>query len=155
MTAVFSRITAAFIVLLVSIGSVWAAEPEAAKSQSTPWDNIGSVALGLLAVLAVILFSAWLMRRLQGLQGPSSNAVRTLAVLSVGQRERIALLEVGKTQLLVGITAHSIRTLHVFDEPVMDSATASSGDFASRLQAMLAKGINNHGRGAKQRGDPE
>tara|TARA_R100000322_G_scaffold4148_2_gene3291 strand:+ start:3667 stop:4155 length:489 start_codon:yes stop_codon:yes gene_type:complete len=152
----YGRIGLFIALLIASMGPAWAAEPKAAPAPSTPWENMSSVALGLLAVLAVIFLSAWLVRRLQGMQGPNNNAVKTLAVLPVGQRERIALLEVGGTQLLVGITAQSIRTLHVFDEPVVDAAgTGGNGDFASRLQAMLSKGVVNQGRGTKQKGNPE
>lgn len=135
-----NRMAAAACAFLLSIGQVLASETEAAGSRAGPLENLGSIALGLIAVLAVIFLSAWLVRRLQGLQGPSSNAVRVLAVLPVGQRERVALLEAGKTQLLVGITAQSIRTLHVFDEPVLDANSPPPNDFASRLQAILGAG---------------
>lgn len=136
-----NRLAMTALVAVLSISHALAAEPDAASSRAgSTWDNLGSISLGLIAVLAVIFLSAWLVRRLQGLQGPSSNAVKVVAVLPVGQRERVALLEVGKTQLLVGITAQSIRTLHVFDEPVVDAGAATSGDFASRLQSMLSKG---------------
>jgi flagellar protein FliO/FliZ len=139
----------------MSVGHALAAEPAAESARPGALDNLGSIALGLGAVLVVIFLSAWLVRRLQGLQGPSSNAVKVLAVLPVGQRERIALLEAGKTQLLVGITAHSIRTLHVFEEPVVDADSAAQGDFASRLQAMLAKGSFSQGKGKNKQGDAE
>lgn len=131
------RTVIAISLLVFGLGQALAAEPAAGSSRTNPLDNVGSIALGLLAVLAVIFFSAWLVRRLQGLQGPASNAVKVLAVLPVGQRERVTLLEVGKTQILVGITAQSIRTLHVFDEPVLDSSASPPGDFASRLQSIL------------------
>ena len=153
--------TSAFA-LAVTLSHSVAAEPDAmAPRTDSGWENLGSISLGLLAVLAVIFLSAWLVRRLQGLQGPSSNAVKVLAVLPVGQRERVALLEVGNTQLLVGITAQSIRTLHVLDEPIVDGRPAPTGDFASRLQAMLSKaplGQRSHDRNDDDRnhkGDAE
>lgn len=143
-------------VAAMAAGHALAAEPAADAGRPGALDNLASISLGLGAVLVVIFLSAWLVRRLQGLQGTSTNAVRVLAVLSVGQRERVTLLEVGNTQLLVGITTQSIRTLHVFDEPVVEaSSNAPTGDFASRLQAMLAKAPLNPGKGKRRQGDSE
>jgi len=101
----------------------------------------GSVLLGLIAVVGVIFLCAWLLRRMQGLPGGQTRAMKVLSVLSVGQRERVALIEVGGTQILLGITPHSVRTLHVFDEPVIARPdTGGGGDFASRLQSILSRG---------------
>jgi len=46
---------------------------------------------------------------------------------------------VGGQQILLGITPSAIRTLHVFDEPVVEAGSAGSGDFARRLQGMIGK----------------
>lgn len=137
----------AMIALTLLVSQALAAEKTTGGSRGSALDSLGSITLGLLAVLAVIFFSAWLVRRLQGLQGPSSNAVKVIAVLPVGQRERVTLLQVGKTQLLVGITTQSIRTLHVFDEPVVDPDTAPPSDFASRLQAVMGASMKKNKQG--------
>jgi flagellar protein FliO/FliZ len=100
-----------------------------------------SLGLGLIAVIAIIFVCAWLVKRMNGLAGANSKAMRIVSVMSVGSRERIALIEVGDKQLLVGITPSAIRTLHVFDEPVVHgSATGADGDFAKRLQTMIGRG---------------
>ena len=96
---------------------------------------------GLVAVLAVILFSGWIARRVQGLGGVNTQALKVVAVMSVGQKERVALVEVGGKQILIGVTPQSVRTLHVFDEPVVTGAQpASSSDFARKLQQVMGRG---------------
>ncbi|WP_077531633.1 flagellar biosynthetic protein FliO [Vreelandella utahensis] len=96
---------------------------------------------GLIVVLAVIIFSGWIARRVQGLGGVNTQALKVVAVLSVGQKERVALVEVGGKQILIGITPQSVRTLHVFDEPVVTaSQPAGSGDFARKLQQVMGRG---------------
>ncbi|MGM0434407.1 MAG: flagellar biosynthetic protein FliO [Pseudomonadota bacterium] len=96
---------------------------------------------GLIVVLAVIVFSGWIARRVQGLGGVNTQALKVVAVLSVGQKERVALVEVGGKQILIGITPQSVRTLHVFDEPVVTaSQPAGSGDFARKLQQVMGRG---------------
>ena len=59
------------------------------------------------------------------------------------QLERIALVDVGGQQILLGITPSSIRTLHVFDEPVVEPGKPVPGDFAKRLQGMIGKSWNS------------
>lgn len=69
--------------------------------------------LGLLFVLALLMALAWVLKR-AGFAGRASNNqfYKVLAVSSLGPKEKIALLEVGDTWLLVGMTPGSINTLH-------------------------------------------
>ena len=65
--------------------------------------------LGLVAVLAVIFGCAWVIRRVNGLQGINNSAMRIVSVLGVGPRERVVLLDVGEVQILVGVSPQGIR----------------------------------------------
>jgi len=114
-----------------------------------------SMVLGLVVVLALIFGSAWLVRRVNGVRGVNNSAMRIVSVLAVGQRERILLLEVGGRQVLIGVTAHNIRTLHVFDEPVVTGSVKADSDFAAKLQVMLQKGFGAGDRGQDSREDRE
>ncbi|WP_416361411.1 flagellar biosynthetic protein FliO [Marinobacter sp.] len=117
------------------------AEPVQEFARNTP-DTVGmivSLGLGLVAVIAVIYGCAWLIRRMTGMAGMNNNAIRVVSVLAIGTRERIALVEVGGQQLLLGITPGSIRTLQVFDEPVVDSSNTGTSDFARKLQGLIGK----------------
>ncbi len=104
---------------------------------------IAQVAFWLLVVVAVIVASAWLLRRVSGQHFAGGNNMRVLSTLAVGSRDRIALVQVGQQQLLIGVSPGRINTLHVFDEPVLsDSETGAGGsaagsDFSSRLQSMM------------------
>ncbi|MGP4844931.1 flagellar biosynthetic protein FliO [Marinobacter sp. 1Y8] len=99
-----------------------------------------SLGLGLVAVIALIFMCAWLVKRMTGLTGMNNQAMKIVSVLAVGARERIALVDVGGTQILVGITPSAIRTLHVFDEPVVtQGGSPADSDFAKRLQAMVGR----------------
>ena len=105
-------------------------------------DTVGtivSLGLGLVAVIAVIYGCAWIIRRMNGMTGMNNNAIKVVSVMAIGARERIALIEVGGQQILLGIPPSAIRTLHVFDEPVVEAGSAGSSDFARRLQGMIGK----------------
>lgn len=95
--------------------------------------------LGLLLVLGIIFGMAWLIRRMGSFQQMSHGALRVLGGLSVGQRERIVLIQVGEQQLLIGLAPGHIRTLHVLEQPVTinQAKGEAGGGFAERLQAAL------------------
>src|SRR5690606_8975140 len=65
--------------------------------------------------------------------------IRVISLYPLGPRDRLALVEVGGRQLLLGISPGRITTLHVLEEPVTDDARAGGGDFARKLQAMLKR----------------
>ncbi len=149
----------AFFGVLVLTGSTLAgAEESAGQTAAKPATGSGpdtlismaTLGLGLLAVLALIMGCAWLVRRMNGLTGMNSNAMKVVSVMALGTRERIALVEVGDTQILVGITPSSIRTLHVFDELVVKPGEGSNTDFAKRLQGLMGR----HWASAKTPSEP-
>ena len=94
--------------------------------------------LGLLLVLAVIFGLAWLIRRMGQFTAPVSGQLRVLGGVSVGQREKVVVVQIADTQLVVGVAPGQVNTLHVFDKPVLTTdGRPASESFASRLQAAL------------------
>ncbi len=112
----------------------------AAKGAESPAaGGILQMLFGLLAVLAVIAGAAWLVRRLGRLPSGIHGVVRVLGGMSLGARERVVLVQVGETQLLLGVAPGRVQTLHVFAQPVpapSDRAPAGGG-FPERLTALL------------------
>jgi flagellar protein FliO/FliZ len=73
----------------------------------------------LLLVLGLIVALGWLSRRLHRFSpGTRNRALRMLDVLPVGTRERIALIEAGGQQLLIGLAPGRVQTLHVLEKPI-------------------------------------
>lgn len=101
--------------------------------------------LWLGVVIGFILLCAWGLRRFNGGVMAPTGVIKVRSVISVGNRERVALLEVGDQQLLIGVCANQINTLHVFDAPVVpltkagDGGNRVSSDFAAKLQGLLNK----------------
>lgn len=83
--------------------------------------GLGGAIAALLAVLALIVGLAWLLKRLPGTGLRSSDQLRVLTSLTVGQRERLLVVQVGPQQLLLGVTAQGITTLHTLAEPLPDA----------------------------------
>jgi len=91
----------------------------------------------LLFVFACLVVLVFLLRRFNGVRAGSASVLRVLGSASVGQREKVVLIDAGGEQILLGVAAGSVRTLHVFDEPVLaaDGDAPAGQDFAAVLRA--------------------
>ncbi|WOJ96631.1 flagellar biosynthetic protein FliO [Congregibacter brevis] len=94
---------------------------------------LGSLVLVFVCLFAVVYF----LKRFNGVSVGSASALRVIGSASVGQREKVVLIEVGGEQLLIGVAPGSVRTLHVLPEPLVDTSAQESGapDFAAVLRA--------------------
>lgn len=98
---------------------------------------------GLFIIVALIFGMAWFMRRMGSMGGMTAGNLKVLGGISVGQRERIVLVQAGDTQLLVGVAPGEIRTLHVMEEPIVNQVTSNetnskvSTGFAEKLHAAI------------------
>lgn len=96
--------------------------------------SVAQVALALLFILVLIVGVAWLLRRLGQFQSGGGNAIRVLGGQSVGARERVVLVQVGETQLLLGVAPGRVQTLHVLEKPIPVEPRGAGGEnFARRL----------------------
>jgi flagellar protein FliO/FliZ len=105
------------------------AAPEVADQ--VPTSNAGSLAqvtLSLLLVLAAVFAAAWVVRRLRGMGKFANNAIEILADAPLGTKERAVLVQIGKQQLLLGVSPGQVTTLLVLQEPVVvDRGTTADG----------------------------
>lgn len=94
--------------------------------------NVGSVILSLIFILALVVALALLARRLQGLkvfQPRNNGGLEMEAQLALGTRQRVAIIRAGGRRILVGVTADQIRLL----DRLPDALTDDPNDFRSSL----------------------
>lgn len=111
--------------------------------------DIAAWSLGLLVVLSVFFLCVWGVRKLSGLSVGGAEKMRVIGGLSLGLREKVILLQVGRKQLILGVTPGRIETLHVLEgddcliKEETVSAPAETG-FAQKLrQAIKARPEHN------------
>ncbi|TWI72406.1 flagellar biosynthetic protein FliO [Desulfobotulus alkaliphilus] len=92
----------------------------------------------LILVLALLLLTLYLLRRLSSFRGISGR-LRVVEALQVGPKERVVLVALGKRELLLGVTASSIRTLAEFSEEEKEGASLSRPGFADFLSGAQKK----------------
>lgn len=104
--------------------------------------DVLSVGLSMLVIVGSVIGLGWFYSRARLGTGGAGHVIDVVASRGLGAKERLILVEVGGKQLLVGVTAQSMTTLHAFDEPVAGAVVgAESSGFASRLKAALAGGV--------------
>lgn len=131
--------------LCLSSSVLFAAPEQAADKGPLVTSPIGvgnflQMAFGLLVVVGAILAMAWAIRRMGYIQARVSGAMKVLGGVSLGQRERAVLMQIGEQQLLIGIAPGNIRTLLVLEKPISVEDNAQQrveGNFAQKLQAIL------------------
>ncbi|MDD2050802.1 flagellar biosynthetic protein FliO [Pseudomonas putida] len=103
--------------------------------------QLTQLVLGLLLVLGLIFLLAWLLRRVQNAAPGNGQVIEILGSRTLGPRDRLLLIQVGKEQILIGHTPGSIEALHVMAEPVEVPAGArqATPEFAQRLMELMGK----------------
>jgi flagellar protein FliO/FliZ len=98
------------------------------------------LASGLIFLLAMVLIAAWLVKRSGGMPSLRSGAsMKVVAVLPMGPRERVVLIELGGQQWLLGVTSGSINNLHHFEQPII--AASNSDEFSNKLRQFFPQGF--------------
>ena len=114
---------------------------ETSRPVISPLATLGKLAIALLLVLVVFWVFARIMRQLQGTRGTIHSGLRVVGTLSLGQRERVVVVQAGDEQLVLGVTASQINTLHVLAKPLANAGTEELGDFRQKLSAALKRQV--------------
>ena len=124
--------------LLAHAGATPAAAPAPAVSAA---GSLLQVFIGLVAVLLLIAATAWVAKRLGITRGGSSSQLQVVASASVGTRERVVVVEVGDSWLVVGVAPGSVNALMTLPKGEIQSPApiGLNATFAARLNQMIEK----------------
>ena len=100
---------------------------------------MAQLTLSLVAIVALILAISWILKRCK-LSGPRSRGqITVLDELSLSPRERIVLVGVGESQVLVGIGAGGMVGLTPLAAPIVLRAATPAPVFAERLREFMKR----------------
>lgn len=92
------------------------------------------VLFGLALVIAAIIATGWVLRRV----GPSQSAgglLRVVGGVMVGPRERLVIVEIGEQWLVLGVAAGSVNLLQAMPRAAAGSAGPDEPAWLKRLLA--------------------
>ena len=134
-----SRIACALALLLggaIQLVCAASSAPFAAPEQvvsPNPASGPLRVVIALLVVLGAVIAAGRFAKRMRGFSGGASAGLEVMGRLSLGARERAVLIRVGERQLLIGVAPGNVRTLHVFDEPLLPRELTSAGQASGQI----------------------
>lgn len=98
------------------------------------------VVLGLCLVLVLIFVLSWILKRLNATNLTTAKGLKALAVMALGAKEKMILVQVGERYLLIGITTGNVNLLCDFGEQLpagFEGETKTS--FAALLKSVSGK----------------
>ncbi len=135
------RCSASFAYLVFLSKSVWAQQSVPNPPGSSPLYSLLQVLFALVVVLGVIGLFAWLLRRMSPGQRFGGGLLKIRGGVMLGPKERVVLLEVADTWIVIGVGAGQVNALHSMPRPAgplsVPPEAAVSGAFSSWLQRAM------------------
>ena len=100
--------------ILLSPSPLYAAD---ALPGTPSFGGLFQVVIALVIVIAAIAGSAWLMRRFGPTQMGAGGAMRVVGGVMIGPRERLVLVEVNDTWLIIGVAPGHVSPVHSMPRP--------------------------------------
>ncbi|MGA7594623.1 MAG: flagellar biosynthetic protein FliO [Gallionella sp.] len=108
--------------------------------------SLVQIVSSLFLVLAVIFLVAWLLKRVNVTQLGAGTQLKVLGSVAIGHRERIVLVEVNETWLVVGVGPGQIRNLHTLQKDELQNPgnhapapLSTDRKFANLLSSLLRR----------------
>ena len=123
----------------------WAAETPAGPVPPplAPAAGMLQVFGGLLLVLLVVVGLAWAFKRFGAHQQNAAGVLKIIGATMVGQRERVVLVEVGATWLVIGVAPGHVSALHSMPKaekiPEARVVPAAPAGFAGWLRQVMER----------------
>ncbi len=120
--------------------------PTSAYAQAnavSPSAGLFQIFLALAVVIAIMLLLAWIVKRVGPIASGHQLPVKVIGGISIGNRERVMVIEVADQWLVLGVTAQQINTLASMPKQELpDTATNPNNvtaPFADWLKKTLEK----------------
>lgn len=93
--------------MLAASSPAWAAETSA---------GVAGMLVSLIVILGFFVLAAWLVKRYVPQVG-KTGPVKVIGATMVGPREKVVVVEIDNTWLVLGVGGGQVRTLHTFPKP--------------------------------------
>jgi flagellar protein FliO/FliZ len=106
--------------------------------------SVAQLTLSLVAIVALIFALSWVLKRFK-IAGPRGRGeISVIDELAVGPRERIMLIRVGQSQVLVGVGATGLVGLTPLAAPIVPVVSSGASGapaalFADRLREFMKR----------------
>ncbi len=110
-------------------------------------DSMVKMITGLLLILGVIIAGTWMLKRFSIIPAISSGHLKIVAATGVGQRERVVIVEIGETWLVLGVAPGQVTRLHTLEKSLLETADKAlkrnASAFSNELDSRIGKESKN------------
>ncbi|MCP5245823.1 MAG: flagellar biosynthetic protein FliO [Burkholderiales bacterium] len=101
----------------------------------------------LVLVLVIIIAIAWMLKRFAIIPTTATGPIKIVSAASVGQRERVVIVEIEDTWLVLGVAPGKVNTLHSMEKSASISSDKTlkiaGGQFSEALNKSIEKNTKN------------
>ena len=126
---------------LANLPTVHAATPEPPGSYGLA--GLLQAGFGLLLVLALIFLCAWAVRRIGLQQSGGNRLLKVVSSVMVGQRERVVVVEIGDSWLVLGVAAGQVNALHTMPAEKRSDTQPAKDSNRNTLASTFSQTLNN------------
>lgn len=131
--------------ILLFLLTTAAMTPSLALAQGTaitsePGSSVLQVVLSLSLVVLLLIGGLYMLKRLSGPRGAAAGLLRVVSSTAIGTRERVVLVEIGDTWLVLGVAPGSVTSLHHLPrmaKPLAEELVEPGKDFAGWLKQVM------------------
>ena len=135
---------------LIPLGPIlhpgWAFADQAAATTSPDLGgSILQLVAGLVVVIALLVATLWVLKRISAPRGEAAGLLRVVAGTAVGPRERVVIVEVGSTWMVLGVAPGQVNALAEIPKlaPTPQAPTAAESTMPAWLRRLIE---NRHAR---------
>lgn len=145
MSPIFRAVTALGAVTACSSRVAYAASELPAVTGVSTFGALFQGLLGLAVVLAALVGFFWFLRRFSPGQTGAQGVVKVVGGVMLGPRERLVVVEVGETWLLLGVGGGQVTPVHNMPKPagyvppLAGNLPGGLPGFADKLKDFLPK----------------
>jgi flagellar protein FliO/FliZ len=131
-----------FSSLILASANVFAQEEivEVGKHANPNLDAM-SMIISLLMVLAIIVVSAWILKKFN-IANKSVSGMQVISSLPLGHKEKLVVVQVAEEQLLLAVSGQQINLIKVLDKP-LEIGSPISTDLGQTFNRFFTKTSNN------------
>lgn len=128
--------------LLIASANTFAEEAtiEVGKHANPNLDAM-SMIVSLLMVLALIILSAWVLKKFN-IANKSVSGMQVISTLPLGHKEKLVVVQVAEEQLLLGVSGQQINLIKALEKP-LEVGTPLTGDFGETINRFMGKKSTN------------
>lgn len=101
------------------------------------------VLFGLAVVLGAVAATAWILKRFLPGQVSAGGSIKLIGGISVGPKERVVVVEVGETWLVVGVAPGQVSALHnmprIANMPETNTQSGNDPRFSVWLKDVMSR----------------